>query len=181
MQVDFVKGHCGWDVLTLLPEKQIPPAQELEAALKIIAPRLMDDAASLERFKREARAAGRLQHPNVVNVTDFGIASVDAQNVAYLAMEYLEGFTLGAGTLTLAFDNSYTGGTSLLAGRILVNNTTGSGTGTGTVSAGSGTIGILSPIARPRPNETPTRSPVNEPGPVATATREMLFPPTIFR
>lgn len=64
-------------------------------ALKIIAPHLMNDAGSLERFKREARAAGRLQHPNVVNVTDFGIVDVDQQNVAYLAMEYLEGFTLG--------------------------------------------------------------------------------------
>jgi len=64
-------------------------------ALKIIAPHLMNDADSLERFKREARAAGRLQHPNIVNVTDFGIAEVGPQRVAYLAMEYLEGFTLG--------------------------------------------------------------------------------------
>lgn len=37
MQVDFVKGHCGWDTLTLLPEGSIPPQQELEAALKILA------------------------------------------------------------------------------------------------------------------------------------------------
>ncbi|MGH6634299.1 MAG: hypothetical protein ACREB0_13120, partial [Sphingopyxis sp.] len=40
MQVDFVKGHCGWDVLTLLPAGQIPPERELEAALKILAPPL---------------------------------------------------------------------------------------------------------------------------------------------
>ena len=38
MQVDFVKGHCGWDVLTLVPEGQIPPGSELEAALRILAP-----------------------------------------------------------------------------------------------------------------------------------------------
>lgn len=37
MQVDFVKGHCGWDALTLLPDGSIPPQQELEAALKILA------------------------------------------------------------------------------------------------------------------------------------------------
>lgn len=37
MQVNFVKGHCGWDTLTLLPEGQIPPGRELEAALKILA------------------------------------------------------------------------------------------------------------------------------------------------
>jgi len=36
MQVDFVKGHCGFDVLTLIPEGQIPSGQELEAALKIL-------------------------------------------------------------------------------------------------------------------------------------------------
>lgn len=36
MQVDFVKGHCGWDTLTLIPEGQIPAGRELEAALKIL-------------------------------------------------------------------------------------------------------------------------------------------------
>src|SRR5712692_2909615 len=37
-------------------------------------------------------------------------------------------------------------------------------------SVGRGTIGMRNPIARPRPKETPTRNPVNEPGPVARAT-----------
>lgn len=36
MKVRFVKGHCGWDTLTLVPTGQIPPEHELEAALKII-------------------------------------------------------------------------------------------------------------------------------------------------
>lgn len=36
MQADFVKGHCGWDVVTLLPAEQIPRGRELEAALKIL-------------------------------------------------------------------------------------------------------------------------------------------------
>ena len=49
----------------------------------------------VERFKREARAAGRLRHPNVVDVTDFGFARVKAGQVAYLVMEYLDGCTLG--------------------------------------------------------------------------------------
>jgi hypothetical protein len=38
MQVDFVKGHCGFDAVTLLPAGQIPPARELEVALRILAP-----------------------------------------------------------------------------------------------------------------------------------------------
>src|SRR5688572_10785650 len=47
------------------------------------------------RFKREARAAGRLRHPNVVDVTDFGFTRAGKEQVAYLVMEYLDGCTLG--------------------------------------------------------------------------------------
>ena len=47
----------------------------------------------VERFKREARAAGRLRHPNVVDVTDFGFASETRRGL--LVMEYLDGCTLG--------------------------------------------------------------------------------------
>jgi hypothetical protein len=36
-QVSFVKGHCGWDTVTLVPEGQIPPEQELACALKIVS------------------------------------------------------------------------------------------------------------------------------------------------
>src|SRR5712692_6608332 len=46
---------------------------------------------------------------------------------------------------------------------------------------GSETIGTWNPIARPSPNETPTRRPVNDPGPVATATGVILHPFTIVR
>ena len=64
-------------------------------ALKLIAPQFMRNEEFVERFKREARAAGRLRHPNVVDVTDFGFAHVDNGQVAYLVMEYLDGCTLG--------------------------------------------------------------------------------------
>ena len=42
---------------------------ERPVAVKIIAPQFMQRAEFVERFRREARAAGRLRHPNVVNVT----------------------------------------------------------------------------------------------------------------
>lgn len=68
---------------------------ERYVALKLISPQFMRNNEFVERFKREARAAGRLRHPNVVDVTDFGFASVKAGKVAYLVMEYLDGCTLG--------------------------------------------------------------------------------------
>src|SRR3954466_5507876 len=64
-------------------------------ALKLIAPQFMRNEEFVERFKREARAAGRLRHPNVVDVTDFGFARAEGNTVAYLVMEYLDGCTLG--------------------------------------------------------------------------------------
>ncbi len=64
-------------------------------ALKIIAPEFMRNLEFVERFKREARAAGGLRHPNVVDVTDFGFAEAGKEKVAYLVMEYLDGCTLG--------------------------------------------------------------------------------------
>src|SRR5215472_5623089 len=64
-------------------------------ALKLIAPEFMRNSEFVERFKREARAAGRLRHPNVVDVTDFGFATAGDDQMAYLVMEYLDGCTLG--------------------------------------------------------------------------------------
>lgn len=68
---------------------------ERYVALKLITPQFMRNEEFVARFKREARAAGRLRHPNVVDVTDFGFATVGAEDVAYLVMEYLDGCTLG--------------------------------------------------------------------------------------
>ncbi|MCD9188217.1 MAG: serine/threonine protein kinase [Pyrinomonadaceae bacterium] len=68
---------------------------ERPVALKIIAPQFMQRAEFVERFRREARAAGRLRHPHVVDVTDFGITDSINGKIAYLVMEYLDGCTLG--------------------------------------------------------------------------------------
>ncbi|MCM2255032.1 MAG: serine/threonine-protein kinase [Vicinamibacteria bacterium] len=63
-------------------------------ALKVIAPRFLSDPEFVERFRREAEAAGRLRHPNVVDVTDFGFGEADGVRLAYLVMEFLDGCTL---------------------------------------------------------------------------------------
>jgi serine/threonine protein kinase len=63
-------------------------------AVKVIRPHLTRHQEFIERFRREAEAAGRLRHPNVVDVTDFGFAAIDDGQVAYLVMEYLDGCTL---------------------------------------------------------------------------------------
>ncbi len=70
---------------------------ERPVAVKVIAPQFMERPEFVERFRREARAAGRLRHPNVVDVTDFGYCRGDGicQDLAYLVMEYLDGCTLG--------------------------------------------------------------------------------------
>lgn len=67
---------------------------ERYVALKLITPQFMRNEEFVARFKREARAAGRLRHPNVVDVTDFGFADANGEPVAYLVMEYLDGCTL---------------------------------------------------------------------------------------
>src|SRR5687768_18025942 len=63
-------------------------------AIKVIRPHLTSRPEFVERFRREAEAAGRLRHPNVVDVTDFGFAATAGGSVAYLVMEYLDGCTL---------------------------------------------------------------------------------------
>lgn len=68
---------------------------ERPVALKVIASEFMKREEFVERFRREARAAGRLRHPNVVDVTDFGFSATKNGDVAYLVMEYLDGCTLG--------------------------------------------------------------------------------------
>ena len=60
-------------------------------AVKVLNPRFVEDEAARTRFRREAKAAGRLQHSNAVTVTDFGESH---DGFVYLVMELLEGRTL---------------------------------------------------------------------------------------
>jgi serine/threonine protein kinase len=63
-------------------------------AVKVIRPQFSSRHEFVARFQREAEAAGRLRHPNVVDVTDFGFAETENGRVAYLVMEYLDGASL---------------------------------------------------------------------------------------
>lgn len=63
-------------------------------ALKVIVPAFAGNESFLHRFEREARSAGSLRHPNIVDVTDFGYATTSRGRLAYLVMEFLDGCSL---------------------------------------------------------------------------------------
>ncbi|HEU4385566.1 MAG TPA: protein kinase [Anaeromyxobacteraceae bacterium] len=60
-------------------------------ALKLLRPSFLSDQTIVQRFHREARAASRLHHPNVISVTDFGQTE---DGTLFMAMEYLPGRNL---------------------------------------------------------------------------------------
>jgi tRNA A-37 threonylcarbamoyl transferase component Bud32 len=60
-------------------------------AIKVLHPELATNADVIERFMNEARAAGTLGHPNIVESTDMGFAH---DRVPYIVFEYLEGALL---------------------------------------------------------------------------------------
>lgn len=64
-----------------------------EVAVKLLLRKFVADVASVERFRREARAAARLRHQNVVAIYDYGEARGD-DAPAYIVMELLEGTSL---------------------------------------------------------------------------------------
>lgn len=61
-----------------------------DVAVKLLHPHLAHDPAFLDRFRREARSAAGLNHPNVVSVFDWGEEEIGA----YLVMELIEGPSL---------------------------------------------------------------------------------------
>jgi serine/threonine protein kinase/ketosteroid isomerase-like protein len=60
-------------------------------AIKLLLSDFTSDADALERFRREARAAARLNHPNVADTYDYGVLT---DGGAYIVMELVEGQTL---------------------------------------------------------------------------------------
>jgi eukaryotic-like serine/threonine-protein kinase len=64
-----------------------------EVAIKILSGSMFGNVQALRRFEREAQAAARLRHPNIVTVHDYGVLSTKG---AYLVMELMAGETLSA-------------------------------------------------------------------------------------
>ena len=65
---------------------------ERPLAIKVLKREVMRDTATIRRFVQEAKAASRIGHPNIVDVTDFGTTP---DGMTYSVMEFVEGQTLG--------------------------------------------------------------------------------------
>ncbi len=68
----------------------VDPSIGREVAIKTILPAAAQGSEAKERFAREARAAGVLNHPNLVTIYEFG----EDQGVLYIAMEFVKGHDL---------------------------------------------------------------------------------------
>ena len=85
-EIRRVLGRGGWGTVYLAFDPDI----EREVAVKTIRKDQIDAGLAAEfmaRFRNEARAAGRLHHPNIVGVHEYG---EDAQHT-YIVMEYVDG------------------------------------------------------------------------------------------
>src|SRR5262245_63242495 len=64
------------------------------AALKLLRPDLTQDPERMRRFRREARAASALNHPNILTIYEVGQADSPAGDAHFIAAEFVDGQTL---------------------------------------------------------------------------------------
>ena len=69
---------------------------ERDVALKVLPPGALADEEMRKRFRREAMALSKLNHPNIAIIHDFNTE----RDVDFLAMEYISGVTLREKTLS---------------------------------------------------------------------------------
>ena len=81
-----VLGQGGMGVVYKARQKKL----DRLIALKVLPRHLSEDPAFAERFAREARTLARLDHPQIVDVHEFG----ERDGLFFLAMEYVDGVTL---------------------------------------------------------------------------------------
>ena len=78
-------GYGGMSTVHLAVDRRL----ERQVAVKLLAEHLADDSQFISRFRREALAAARLVHPNIVQVFDFGLDEASGRH--YIVMEYIRG------------------------------------------------------------------------------------------
>src|SRR5688572_12631335 len=81
-------GSGGMGVVYEAQDTRLPRS----VALKVLKPALARDVDAMRRFKREARLASSLNHPNICTVLDVD----EGAGVSFIAMELLHGRTLKA-------------------------------------------------------------------------------------
>ena len=79
-------GEGGMGEVFLAEDTQL----DREVALKFLPEQYATDAAALERFKREAKAAAALHHPNIITVHEIG----QYEDKPFIAMAYIDGESL---------------------------------------------------------------------------------------
>jgi len=84
-RVDRRLGAGGMSTVFLATDTVL----ERPVALKLLAEHLADDEAFVARFQREALAAARLQHPNIVQVFDYGLDGTSHRH--FIVMEFVDG------------------------------------------------------------------------------------------
>jgi eukaryotic-like serine/threonine-protein kinase len=78
-------GYGGMSTVHLAFDQRL----ERQVAVKLLAEHLAEDPTFVSRFQREAQAAARLVHPNIVQVFDSGLDERTGQH--FIVMEYIEG------------------------------------------------------------------------------------------